>query len=206
MKTSKSILAVAIALMMVSAPVFAKSNDGSKQQIDFPKNEVSVGYGFMSYMPILSVLESMSTMGVAALLGTNIDLTGVYSTGSISAEYMHHFGNHFALGGALSYESLSTTYLQEGSTEAMESRVSVISILPSVKFPWFHKPHVDMYSKIALGCSIMSDKGEEGGSSAMFAGQLSPICIDFGGNAFRGFVETGFGIQGIFAGGVRYRF
>ena len=40
----------------------------------------------------------------------------------------------------------------------------------------------------------------------ILAGQLSPVCMDFGGDATRGYLELGFGMQGIVSLGIKKMF
>ena len=43
-------------------------------------------------------------------------------------------------------------------------------------------------------------------SIQMLAAQASPVCMEFGGKTLRGFLETGWGNQGLLNFGVKYSF
>jgi len=63
-----------------------------------------------------------------------------------------------------------------------------------------------MYSKLALGVLIGSDSGEPNDKTTAALGwQASAVGAEFG-SSFRGFVELGFGEQGILLAGLRYKF
>ena len=63
-----------------------------------------------------------------------------------------------------------------------------------------------MYSKLALGVLIGIDSGDHNDKTkAALAWQASAVGAEYG-SAFRGFVELGFGEQGILIAGLRYKF
>ena len=52
----------------------------------------------------------------------------------------------------------------------------------------------------------MSDGKKVDKPIPMLAGQASSVCMEFGGKALRGFLETGWGNQGLFNFGVKFSF
>ncbi len=78
--------------------------------------------------------------------------------------------------------------------------------MPAVKYNWLNRDRFSMYSKIALGVLIGIDSGADNDkTTAAFAWQASAVGAEFG-NSFRGFLELGFGEQGILVAGLRYKF
>ena len=162
-------------------------------------NEISLSYGLIS-----STHVSMTFGGVfqEIITGGNANIDDITSTGSIGVEYMRWLGKHIAVGGAAMFENVTIKYTDNTPNET----TGLISIMPAVKANWFNRNHFGMYSKGMLGVSIMTDKSSSDDSPVMFSAQLSPICADFGGMAFRGFVELGWGVQGLVTAGLRYSF
>ena len=78
--------------------------------------------------------------------------------------------------------------------------------MPSVRFAWLDKKRVALYSKAAIGATF--DSGQYQGSHDdrwEVAFQASAFGVEVGG-AFRGFLELGYGMQGIVNFGIKYRF
>ena len=63
-----------------------------------------------------------------------------------------------------------------------------------------------MYSKLSLGLMLALDGKNEDKPIPMPAGQVSSVCMEFGGKALRGFLETGWGNQGLLNFGVKFSF
>jgi hypothetical protein len=85
-----------------------------------------------------------------------------------------------------------------------------ISIMPSVKFHWVRTKNFGFYSKIGAGATF-SNESQEGDtkytkSEVFFNFDVTPIGLDAGSQAFRGFLELGMGEQGILCAGLRYKF
>ena len=77
--------------------------------------------------------------------------------------------------------------------------------MPLAKFRWFTNPKFGMYSKIAFGAGIVPG-GEEENLQVSFAGQLSPVGMQFGGGNVSGILELGYGMQGIVTLGIKKSF
>jgi hypothetical protein len=79
--------------------------------------------------------------------------------------------------------------------------------MPTVKFYWFNREHFAMYTRLAVGGTYrMESTNGVSDNSFMVNGQLSPVCIEFGGEHFRGFLESGIGANGSGFGGIKYSF
>ena len=74
------------------------------------------------------------------------------------------------------------------------------------KFIWFNREHFGMYSKVSLGLMLLLGDMNEDKPIPMFAGHVSSVCMEFGGKALRGFLETGYGNQGLLNFGVKFSF
>ena len=80
------------------------------------------------------------------------------------------------------------------------------AIMATSKFVWFNHGRFGMYSKLSLGMMLLLDGKDEDKPIPMLAGQASAICMEFGGKALRGFLETGWGNQGLLNIGVKFSF
>jgi hypothetical protein len=69
---------------------------------------------------------------------------------------------------------------------------------------WFNREHLGMYSKLSLGLTLAIN----GQCEAMLlpAFQTSAVSMEFGGKALRGFLETGWGNQGLLNFGMKFSF
>lgn len=225
----KKYLASALAALLVSVQLpagnFVTTGDGYA----IPANEISVSYGRASVPGFVytmgGVLGTAFTGGYARMSSSSA------STGAIGVEYMRYVHPHVAVGGLITYEDYLLGFDSRTGTdadgEAVYSKGPVQShhtftVMPSVKFPWFSRSHVSMYSKLGAGLAFeyhpeVSVSGtdsegnrrtetEEGGSQLSFAFQANPVGVDFGGDLARGFAEIGWGYQGLVMMGVRFRF
>lgn len=153
---------------------------------------------------------------------------------SINLHYEHTLGNHFGVGICLGYDRLKMRQeievitsvgeqtssfgerytVWESSHESAYLRRHVLMILPEFTVYWFKKNHVAMYSKVAPGIRFsvdqrkiyISHKEETEIKDFHFTCQGSPVCVEFGGQYWRGFAEFGYGAQGIAQFGVKHTF
>lgn len=90
-----------------------------------------------------------------------------------------------------------------------------ITLMPELRFSYFNRPHVTLYSAVAAGTSLFV--GHENPSWEIYDGQwwklsifptfqFTAFGIRAGGERLFGTFETGFGIKGIVSGGIGYAF
>ena len=90
-----------------------------------------------------------------------------------------------------------------------------ITLMPELRFSYFNRPHVTLYSAVAAGATLFV--GRENPSWEIYDGewwklstfptfQLTAFGIRAGGERLFGTFETGFGIKGIVSGGIGYAF
>lgn len=78
-------------------------------------------------------------------------------------------------------------------------------LMPEVKYSWIAKAHFRLYSKLGFGTQhykldVTSDRNsfpERHENGLRLAYQASPLGIEAGGECMRGFVELGYGKQGV---------
>lgn len=209
----KKILAIVMVLSVFAGQAVA----GSYRE---NRNEINVMYGKVSVPGTASVLAAALTSLSSSSMSMTV--TGFKNTGSMGLEYFHYTqSGTWAFGVAAVYEksSMDLTFkdTQNSKTGTTGFSMNFITVMPSVKLQWFNTNVVGMYSKVALGASVMAvpktiDVVVDGQTqkesldrmpSVLPAFQANPICIEVGGQNVRGFLETGWGMQGLIMGGVR---
>ena len=79
--------------------------------------------------------------------------------------------------------------------------------MPDVRFSYLNRPHVTLYSGIALGVMLDHVKAREyQGTQAFLGYQLTAFGVKAGGNHWFGNVELGIGQKGIVSAGFGYQF
>ena len=183
-------------LLLAVTTVAAAQTYSSRQGYALPDNEISVYYGQGSYtqlaMALGGALGTVFTFGAARL-------EDLQTTGAIGVAYHRYVHRSIAVGAVLGYEGGTMSFSTPSGTED-SGRFSFIEFMPSATFKWFSLPSLSMYSRVAVGAMLGLSDGD---AAAAFAFQASPVGIDFGTGMFRGFLEAGFGCQGILTAGLK---
>ena len=159
----------------------------------------------------------LSTFGsvVIGSLSNLLDLTegeisvkpgGTY--GVINLGYSYQLNKTISIGGGLAFNRLSVD-LKDNTGKISPAAVNVWTIMSTGKFDWFRtrSDMFGMYSKVGLGVMAVGGSLMEELHKTVWlpTGQLSHIGLEVG-KGFSGFMELGFGMQGIAQLGVRARF
>ena len=196
----KTLLLVAVAMM--TAMSANAQNNGYET-----KHEVAVSIGLYSNSQIIDVFEEIG----GAMFGAKLE--NERFIGPLSAEYFYHAKPWLGVGGILVYGHNKQDAMS-GSDKIGESKNSYLTLMPAVKFDWLRKKHFGMYSKVAIGATLRSEKYDSDvntknsydDSEVHVNWQVSFIGIEAGSPAIRAFAELGTGEQGIFLVGVRCKF
>ena len=197
----KKIFLMAAVAMMAATSVNAQSDEF--------KQEIAVTYGLWSNSDIIDAFETIGT----AMMGVQTDNDSFF--GPISVEYFYHVNPWLGVGGIAAYGQMKQDYYFGSKKDGKDGEIknNYITLMPAVKFDWLRKSHFGMYSKIALGATLRTEKmddtsdGNDESDSEMHVNwQVSFLGMDFGGEQMRGFLELGTGEQGIFVAGIRYKF
>ncbi len=189
-----------LVLLSAGAPCLTAGDLVSRQGRVLAGNELSVGYGRGSYAEL--GLAVTGALGVAFTLGA-AQLEELSSAGVFFVEYKRNVLRSLALGVAMGYEGCTLRFKTAGSDGPGTGRYSFLTLMPSATLRWFSFRRVGMYSRAAAG--IMLSVGN-GSAKPVFAFQAGLVCVDFGGDTLRGFIELGGGCQGLVSGGLRYCF
>ena len=190
---------MAVVAMMTTVSVNAQNVD------DEPRNQIAISYGYMSNSNWIDAFENFSE----AIVGGRAD--NETFIGPISVEYFYRLNNPLVNVGAIVAFGLSKEDVH-GAYDG-DLKHNYYTFMPAMKLDWFRREHVAMYSKIAAGITYRTEKidykgqrNDDTDNSVHFSGQLTGFGVEFGSREFRGFVEGGFGEQGLFLAGLRCRF
>lgn len=196
----KRMMLMVLAAMMATMTVNAQNED--------LKNEIGVSYGAG-----VSLIGDGIGNGIGKLFGNAAGYKYDNETqfGTLSVEYFHHLNDmpKLAFGGIFSYSHCGEDELKDGTKVGDRTR-NYYTLMPALKYSWINKNNFALYSKLALGGTLMSSKSTENGTSESnsrlyFMCQISAIGVEFG-SKLRGFFEVGGGEQGIILGGIKYKF
>ncbi len=179
------------------------------QQVDYGnKHEVGITYGVYSNSQYFSFLEDLVTLSVT---GGSLSNENEKFFGPMTVEYFYRVKPWLGVGG-IGAILINNKDLYLHDAKCGTSRSCYFSLLPAVKADFLRRKHFGMYSKLGIGVTVLSlkdklDTGDkESGTAATVNWQLSLIGMEAGGSKLRGFAELGFGEQGIFLAGIRYKF
>lgn len=135
------------------------------------------------------------------------------STPVMAATYHYRILSWLELGGELSYlGAYQDVYDLHTMDQVGSNDFNAISALASVKFLWFNRKYISLYSGVSLGTSFIinsqynEETKQQENSFTMFpAFGFTGIGIEAGADWY-GFASIGGGTQGIFCAGFGYRF
>ncbi len=179
------------------------------------KSEFSVSYG---------VATSRS---VNSSLGDAFDFHWLKTdnasyTGAVNMEYMYRLNSHWAVGVDFGYEHAQCDAMDETDADNIAKyKDDYFTVMLGGKYYWINGAKFRIYSKAAVGVSfvrekmtgivdytssVMPDEQELFSDNATgFAYQVSPVALEIGKD-FCGFLELGYGNQGVVQAGIRVRF
>ena len=164
---------------------------GINAQEEAPKYEVAIAYGVGCNTDLIGSLYK------GIFTGKQLDYWG-----PVSAEFFYRPTKKLGVGvvggvGGCKWDDTG------------DAKSTFVSIMPAVKYNWLNKDKFSMYSKAAVGITIVSDKGldkdKSSDSSTSFNFQASFVGLEYG-TSLRAFAEFGVGEQGMALAGIRYKF
>ena len=185
--------------LIVVCPVFAKN--------DKDRNEFSVTYGQFT-LPQMAYVTG-GVLGAAFSVG-HFSFENALFLGGVGVEYVHYVNGWLGLGGAVVCDYMTADAMNVASdgtkTPNGKFRLGYLSAMPVVKFAWYNRERVGLYSKLGFGAGYSFANDSEPKDNFGFSAQVTLVGVDFGGESFRGFVEVGAGMQGLVNAGVRWFF
>ncbi len=183
-------------------------------------SEITLGVGAMTTGQIVNLIESAKEAqdnfnSNSDNINTKMALFGP----AFTVQYLYSLSEHVSVGAGLTYQqSQGVQSLVDNMAASMGDPTAVattpyvfagkyITLLPTAKFYWFNREHFGMYTRLGIGGTYrMESTNGVSDNSFMVNGQLSPVCVEFGGEHFRGFLEEGLGANGSAFGGLKYTF
>lgn len=178
------------------------------QAQDDEKNELSVSYG----VGISTIGDGIGNAIVNGLIdswsGCEWDASRF---GTIGVEYFRHLNNpRLAVGAIFTFAKYAEDVIKKDDKSKVGDRSrTYLTLMPSLKYYWVNGKSFGFYSKVAAGAMLMKyddSRISSSESQLYFMAQASPIGLEAGSTSFRGFIEAGFGEQGILLVGLRARF
>lgn len=167
------------------------------------KHELAFTYGFASNSQVLDVFGDLLS---APFSSSSIEKDWWF--GPLGFEYFYHMDSRFSLGCVAVFGHRGGD-LYEGNTKRGELAANYFTVMPGVKYMWWSNANLGLYSKAAIGATYRTEKSDDvdySDSKIHVNGQFSAIGFEGGSLKVRGFAELGFGEQGIFFTGLRYKF
>jgi len=180
----------------------SQSNDNNYAWL-VNKNDISIGYGYLSLPQFMDEFKS----------GLFHDHEKYTTSGTINVSYTHILSQRIGLGIDAAYETADISNEKRGYKKAM----TYLTVIPTARIYWFHRPNVAMYSKVGLGGCHYTQKMTEKSTTDPYdndpdeskfcvAAQITVYAVEFGNETIRGYAEGGVGFENGFQVGVRYAF
>ena len=205
MKTMKKMFLTAVVALMATVSAYAQNG------YDDTKHEIAISYGGGSNSQILDVFENAIAYGFVGYRFNN-----ERTFGPISVEYFNHVKPWLGVGGIFVYGQNKRDAYSALDNDKKDGELldRYFTVMPAVKFDWLRKKHFGLYSKLGVGVTLRHENYDN--TNEEFEDHKDPqlhvnwqatvVGIEAGGPRVRGFLEAGFGEQGIFSAGVRYKF
>lgn len=169
------------------------------------KHDIRVGVGSLGLMTSL-FLDDWGCYDYLATTSFNTSLKNAdtYSTprwfvGIYSLSYTYHHFRWLQYGATVSFGASTCKTRHTLTNEVLENNnLYMLSVMPTVRFVWYWREKVQLYSSVSLG--VMTDMYE-----ILPWGDVTLVGCSFGRKLF-GFAEIGGGMSGIFRIGMGYRF
>lgn len=189
-------------ILLVAVALFAAVFTTNAQDYETPSDEISVSVGYFTH-PHVALTFGDAFGGII-----DGDASSENSLGSFGVTYMHNLNKRFGMGATTSYE-----YIYKNAKDGKKYTENFITVMPTVRAYWFRHNHFGMYSRLAAGVALNCSKGyvngtgeEKSQTDVLFGFHLAPLSMEFGSSKVSGFLELGWGYQGIVNAGVKFGF
>ncbi|MBN1997568.1 hypothetical protein JW935_08455 [candidate division KSB1 bacterium] len=199
----------ALTILVLAAGSFAQTGT----------NEFYASYGVITIQDFAEVGKSIAS-AIASSIGSGIvdaflgegtadrlKTTETDGTGCIILGYNHYPSRRFSWGILGSYAHYDVTYTYESGKTAFDDD-DFITAMARMDYRWIYSGNIRLYSGLAAGACYYHSKGTSAFTTNiyeyedwLFAFQANLLGVSFG-RTVRGFVELGFGYNGILNGGL----
>ena len=169
-----------------------------------PKHDFRVGVGTVSIPTLLALDEGWGYDEYYPNFRRDMANADTYLTprkfvGNYSLTYTYHDRKWLQYGGQVVFGASTRSRKDSLTDKEVECQDKyLLSVMPTVRFSWFYREKVQMYSSVSLGVVTDFDGVYVWGDTTLFG-------CSFGRNLF-GFAEVGLGMGGWLRGGIGYRF
>lgn len=195
-------------ILLLSLGIFMTTFAFGQEESDiFTRHEVNIGYGmFPSTTPYFNVYN------------TNFYPTPEYF-GSVFASYTYKFNKVIGIGATIAYDNNYYNLYDVNvtdKTDVCNVKQNVFSVIAHVKVNWVRTRFVTMYSKAGLGGSFYANNvtklqpddlyevNTDNLKKATFNFSAVGVGIEIGTKQYAGFLQVGYGVEGIISLGFRY--
>ena len=169
-----------------------------------PKHDIRVGIGTVSLPTLLALDEGWGYDDYYRDFRRDMQFADTYLTprhfvGNYSLSYTYHDRKWLQYGGQVVFGASTRSRKDAQTGNKIENKnYYVLSVMPTVRFNWFYRERVQMYSSVSLGlCTDFED--------LYVWGDMTLFGCSFGRKVF-GFVELGGGMSGWVRAGLGVRF
>ncbi|MBQ0096230.1 MAG: hypothetical protein KBS53_01100 [Bacteroidales bacterium] len=192
----KYIIAFCFACLAVSVQLGAQTKDVTSE---FSRHEVRLGVGDMLFETMIwhNHVHKSYVGSPAGILYP--EKRGYGFLPHISGEYAYHILPWMSIGGTIDFQQTywRTEYFSSADDRVKESvkeNFYNLCIMPTVRFNYFRREHVGLYSALAVGMDINGGTEKNGRGQKTVVGaalDLRPIGVIFGADHYWGYVELG---------------
>lgn len=196
--TSKSVVKTDDATTVTTVKVIPKFKS---------KHDLRAGVGSLSLASYCAVsdgfLEDVIDRGPQSfreeMLDANTYITPRHFVGNYSLSYTYHDRRWLQYGGTVVFGASTCWYKNTMTDQKLRNEsIYVLSVLPTVRFVWFYREKVHLYSSVSIGVVTNFD-------FVVPWGDVTLVGCAFGRKLF-GFVEAGCGMAGLARIGLGYHF
>ena len=169
-----------------------------------PKHDLRIGVGSLSLTTLFALDGGWNIDDYYYDFRQDMAMADTYLTprtfvGNYSLSYTYHDRRWLQYGGTVSFGA-STRWRRDAATGEKVENLSryALAVMPSVRFVWFYREKVQLYSSVSLG--VVTDFDD-----AYIWGDVALVGCSFGRKVF-GFVELGGGMTGSARIGLGYHF
>ena len=175
---------------------------------NYSKNEIYGSYGAASAQEIASFFDNMLAFPISFFL---LSAESHSPVGPIMVGYRHYLNKQISIGIMGSYTAYKTDYrytLKDSVIGTTDDKFYTVMVRGDYNF--VNADYFQMYSGLSVGLTNFKSNyadstSSSGVSTTHLAYQVNVVGVRFGKN-FGAFIELGFGYNGIFNGGISYKF
>jgi hypothetical protein len=202
---------IILLLAMLSTLVMPSVTQAQRRLPYDARHEINLGYGYYTPTQVVSAVVWAFVATAVELSGDNAKFPHYY--GIVSGSYGYHFNKWFTLRGTVGVDMSKFDFARGDGTPTGKLSFNSVKIGVEAEFDYLNAEWVKVYGYVggvvSLNIASYYDQiNNEKKPAIMFplgSGQFTPVGLAVG-KKFGAFAELGFGYNGIFRGGLYYKF